>query len=92
MLLHLFVDSLSTSVHSGAGIYAYENADQDEVENEHADGAVEADEVATSDAFAEENAVVVVIVDAEVAVVAMVHVIGHFYIAFVAVISPNIFA
>ena len=59
-----------------------EDKDENEIENEHANGATKAVNIATANAFAEEDTVMVIVIHAHLAIITMFHVLFHVDVAF----------
>ena len=87
---HLLLHPLSRGAHSCTCVNTYKYSDKDKIEYEHSYGSIEAFDISTTDAFAEEDAVVIIIVDTHVTVIAVVHVICHLNVALVAIIGSHI--
>lgn len=75
LLFVIFLIEGSKSDHAG---------NQNKVDKQHRHRTPEAQNVATADAFAEENAVVVVVLNANKAIFTVVHVCSHLNLAIVA--------
>ena len=56
-----------------------------EIENEHPNGPTEAVNIATTDAFAEEDTVMIIVVDTNLAFITMFHILLDINVAFYAV-------
>jgi len=89
MISHLIVHPLSPYAYSLACIYAYENPYKDKIENQHANGSVKAFDISTTNTFAKENTMVIIVINAQITIVTVIHVICHLRITFIAIIGPN---
>lgn len=90
MILSLLLLSFGDTVLVSVGflwinVEHHENEHQNEVENQHADSPSEAIDISASDAFAEEDTMVVVVINAHVAVFTVLHILGHVHVALHAV-------
>lgn len=92
MISHLILHSLSSRTYSCSCVNTYKYSNKDKIEHEHSDSSIEALDISTTDALAEEDAMVIIIVNTHATVIAVVHVICHFCVALVAIIGSHILA
>jgi len=59
-----------------------ENEKKNEIKNKHANGATEAVNISATNAFAEEDTVMVIVIDTHLAIFTMFHIFVNVYIAF----------
>jgi len=89
MISHLIVHPLSSHAYSLACIYAHKNSYKDKIENQSANRSVKAFDISATNTFAKENTMVVIVINAQIAIITVVHVACHLTITFIAIIGPN---
>ena len=73
-------------------VHHHEDKNEYEIDYHHPDRPIEALDIASSNALREEDAVVIIVVHADVTVLAVLHVLGDVDVAFDAVEDPVLFA
>jgi len=87
---HLFVHSLSRRASSCTCINNYKGSNKDEIEYEHSNSSIETFDVASTYAFAEKDAMVIMVINTDTTVITVIHVSCHFWITLVAIIVSHV--
>jgi hypothetical protein len=69
----------------GRNIHHHEDKYHDKVEDQHSNGTSKAIDIPSADAFAEEHTMMVVIIDAHITILTVLHIFSHIDVAFHAV-------
>lgn len=82
MILSPLIEAILVILRSRPSVVKHKAKEESKVENEHTNGTTEAPNVSTTDTLAKEDTMMIIPVDTDITVLAVVHLLGDVNVAF----------